>query len=356
MDKLINLEHLKSGLEAVKTLISEVLSTTTSALEELETSKAETVHTHQASEVTFTDKQTFQDKLDNGSLKGPQGQEGKAGAAGARGSTWTTGTDLTGTESVSGTVTGSFIKGDMYLNTGTGLAYTYNGSAWTYAGNLKGAQGAAGQNGAAGPNAVSGSTTTTLTGLLKGDGTKVTTATSGTDYAAGNHTHNYAGSTTAGGAANTATKLATAQNLAVALGSTTAVTFDGSAAQKSIPVSGTLQIANGGTGKTTASESLSALGGQAKVTNGTATVATTNWADNTDTGTNGTYKFAASVTATGLTVNDTVLVEIYGVGPWEAAAKAGVASFADTAANTIKLYAVSKPGADITIRWVRIPG
>lgn len=54
------------------------------------------------------------------------------------------------------------------------------------------------------------------------------------------------------GNAATATKLATARKLKVALGSTTDVTFDGSADQTSIPISGTLGIANGGTGKTTA--------------------------------------------------------------------------------------------------------
>ena len=44
--------------------------------------------------------------------------------------------------------------------------------------------------------------------------------------------------------------MATARNLGVALNSTTAVTFDGSANQTSIPVSGTLAIANGGTNMT----------------------------------------------------------------------------------------------------------
>lgn len=51
--------------------------------------------------------------------------------------------------------------------------------------------------------------------------------------------------------AGTATKLATARNLKVALNSTTDVTFDGSANQNSIPVSGVLPIANGGTGSST---------------------------------------------------------------------------------------------------------
>ena len=51
--------------------------------------------------------------------------------------------------------------------------------------------------------------------------------------------------------ASSAAKLTTARNLGVALGSTAAVTFDGSANQTSIPVSGTLGIAHGGTGQTT---------------------------------------------------------------------------------------------------------
>lgn len=46
-----------------------------------------------------------------------------------------------------------------------------------------------------------------------------------------------------------AAKLTTARSLKVALGSTTNVTFDGSADQDSIPVSGTLAVANGGTGE-----------------------------------------------------------------------------------------------------------
>lgn len=53
--------------------------------------------------------------------------------------------------------------------------------------------------------------------------------------------------------------LLTARNLGVALGSTTAVTFDGTTDQTSIPVSGTLGIANGGTGSTSAGQAYSTL-------------------------------------------------------------------------------------------------
>ena len=49
-----------------------------------------------------------------------------------------------------------------------------------------------------------------------------------------------------------AAKLVTARSLKTKLDSTTAVTFDGSADQNAIPVTGTLPIENGGTGATTA--------------------------------------------------------------------------------------------------------
>jgi hypothetical protein len=49
-----------------------------------------------------------------------------------------------------------------------------------------------------------------------------------------------------------AAKLTTARSLKVSLGSTTAVTFDGSADQNAIPVTGVLPVANGGTGADTA--------------------------------------------------------------------------------------------------------
>lgn len=52
------------------------------------------------------------------------------------------------------------------------------------------------------------------------------------------------------GNAATATKLATARSLKTNLGSTASATFDGSGNQESIPVTGTLPVANGGTGET----------------------------------------------------------------------------------------------------------
>ena len=72
------------------------------------------------------------------------------------------------------------------------------------------------------------------------------------------HTHNYAGSASEGGAANsalsadTATKLTTGRTLQVNLASTAASTaFDGTQNISNIGVSGTLAVQNGGTGATT---------------------------------------------------------------------------------------------------------
>lgn len=61
------------------------------------------------------------------------------------------------------------------------------------------------------------------------------------------------------GAANTATKLATARTITANLASSTAGSFDGSA-NITVGVTGTLPIANGGTGATTAAAARTALG------------------------------------------------------------------------------------------------
>ena len=70
-----------------------------------------------------------------------------------------------------------------------------------------------------------------------------------TGFAASDHTHNYAGAGTPGGAATTAVKLQTKRTLKVNLASTTAVEFDGSS-NVTPGVSGILPAANGGTGRT----------------------------------------------------------------------------------------------------------
>ena len=73
------------------------------------------------------------------------------------------------------------------------------------------------------------------------------------------HTHNYAGSSSAGGAANSAVKLSTARTIRTNLGSTSTASFDGSA-NITPGVTGTLGIGNGGTGATTAAAARTKLG------------------------------------------------------------------------------------------------
>lgn len=79
---------------------------------------------------------------------------------------------------------------------------------------------------------------------------------------ASNHTHLYAGSASAGGPANSAVRLQTGRTIQVALGTTTAATFDGTA-NIAPGVTGILGIAHGGTGATTADDARTNLGAAA---------------------------------------------------------------------------------------------
>ena len=121
--------------------------------------------------VTFSDGETFQQKLDNGKLKGDKGDTGAKGATGAtgqRGSRWTSGTAITGTSTTatifSNTGITDALVNDFYLNTSTGYVYrcTVAGTAsiakWVYTGSIKGATGAKGDTGATGPQGAKGAT------------------------------------------------------------------------------------------------------------------------------------------------------------------------------------------------------
>lgn len=118
--------------------------------------------------------------------------------------------------------------------------------------------------------------TTSVTGLLKGNGTGVSAAVSGTDYAPatsgtsilyGNGSGGFSNVTVGTGlsfSAGTLSSTVSGTVTSVAFsGGTTGLTVSGSPITTSgtITLAGTLAIANGGTGQTTASAALSALGG-----------------------------------------------------------------------------------------------
>ncbi|MBQ7465537.1 MAG: hypothetical protein IJS55_03330 [Oscillospiraceae bacterium] len=79
--------------------------------------------------------------------------------------------------------------GDAYAvgTAESNVLYTWDGSAWVNLGALVGPQGKKGDTGPAGPNLINGSTSTTLTGVLRGNGSNVAvqavdaTPTSGSD-------------------------------------------------------------------------------------------------------------------------------------------------------------------------------
>lgn len=101
--------------------------------------------------------------------------------------------------------------------------------------------------------------TATATELNYVDGVTSNIQTQLNGKASTSHTHNYAGSSSAGGAANSAAKLSTARTIRTNLGSTSTASFDGSA-NITPGVTGTLAVGNGGTGATTAAAARTKLG------------------------------------------------------------------------------------------------
>ena len=114
---------------------------------------APTSHNHQASQVTFTDGKTFQQKLDDGSLRGPKGDTGATGAKGATGATGAQGPAGVTPTIKAGTVTTG--------NAGTNAAVTASTSGTTTTFNFtipKGATGAQGPQGVKGDTGAKGAT------------------------------------------------------------------------------------------------------------------------------------------------------------------------------------------------------
>ena len=244
---------------------------------------ASSTHNHQASQVTFTDGETFQQKLDDGSLKGPKGDTGATGAKGATGATGPTGPKGdTGAQGVKGDTgakgntgtsmrfkgawssTTAYVADANYIDIVTSGGNTYrcksshtnqavtNTTYWELIAQkgANGATGAQGPQGPAGAKGADGLTTSVTVGSTKythsngnitipayptalKNPTALTLQFNGTTNktydgssaqtlnitpaaigaAASSHTHNYAGSSSAGGAANSATVLATARTI-----------------------------------------------------------------------------------------------------------------------------------------------
>ena len=160
------------------------------------------------------------------------------------------------------------------------------------------------------------------------------------------HTHNYAGSTSAGGAANTATKLATARTIRTNLASTSTASFDGSA-NITPGVTGILPVANGGTGATTAAAARTNLGAAAsshthaasEVT-GLAAVATSgSYGDLTDTP---TIDSALSSTSTNAIQNKVVNTALAGKAPSSHTHNYAGSTSAGGAANTATKLATAR--------------
>lgn len=235
---------------------------------------ASSTHNHQASQVTFTDGKTFQQKLDDGSLKGPKGDTGATGPKGDTGAQGTQGVKGdTGAKGNIGTSmrfkgawssTTAYVADANYIDIVTSGGNTYrcksshtnqavtNTTYWELIAQkgANGATGAQGPQGPAGAKGADGLTTSVTVGSTKythsngnitipayptalKNPTALTLQFNGTTNktydgssaqtlnitpaaigaAASSHTHNYAGSSSAGGAANSATVLATARTI-----------------------------------------------------------------------------------------------------------------------------------------------
>ena len=141
-----------------------------------------------ASDINFTDGQTFQQKLDNGSLKGAKGDTGAKGATGAQGPQGIQGaTGATGAKGVSMRLLGAwssttaYVNNSSYIDVVTSGGSTYacktsntnqavtNTTYWTLIASKgdKGNTGATGATGATGPKGADGLTTSVTVGSTK---------------------------------------------------------------------------------------------------------------------------------------------------------------------------------------------
>ncbi|WP_052700788.1 beta strand repeat-containing protein, partial [Methylocucumis oryzae] len=114
---------------------------------------------------------------------GATGANGNTGASGNTGATGATGnTGVAGDTGATGATGNTGVTGDTGATGSTGNTGVTGATGSTGGTGTTGATGITGPTGNTGPNTVSASTSTTYNGLLKGNGSIVTTATAGTDY------------------------------------------------------------------------------------------------------------------------------------------------------------------------------
>ena len=125
-----------------------------------------------AADIKFTDGKTFQQKLDDGSLRGPQGATGAQGPQGLKGDTGTTGAQ--GPAGATPTIkAGTVTTG----NAGTNASVTASTSGTTTTFNFTIPKGATGATGAQGPKGDTGAT-----GAKGADGLTTSVTVNGTKY------------------------------------------------------------------------------------------------------------------------------------------------------------------------------
>ncbi len=132
-----------------------------------------------AGDIAFEDGETFQEKLDSGSLKGDKGDDGSPGKDGAAGAPGAAGAN--GKDGVSPTVATSTVSGGTKV-TITDAAGAHEFTVKDGAKGADGTNGAPGAKGDPGPNTVSTETETEIEGLLKGVNGKIAKAVENSDY------------------------------------------------------------------------------------------------------------------------------------------------------------------------------
>lgn len=174
------------------------------------------------------------------------------------------------------------------------------------------------------------------------------TAAVGTATTVARSDHVHPAQTTVSGNAGTATKLATARTIRTNLGSTSTASFDGSA-NITPGITGTLPVANGGTGATTAAAARTALGAAAKPAFSSVSLAVASWATNSDTDTKTDYPKKYALAISGATANDGAECIVVPASV-DAAIDCGMCATVDVVDGYIYFYAKKAPAEAISVQ------